>query len=73
MITWTEPFMQDHDAVIQCSMTKEECISVQRSMGEEMGYEYEDDREALIDFMVVRHAVDTEGTINLVTESEIYQ
>ena len=66
MIVWSESFMEDvADAIVYCSMSPEDCIAVQRSLGIDEDYIYETDGEALIDFMAVRGAIDTDNVITI--------
>jgi len=74
MIVWKEPFLPEYPHVqVSCSIETEEAIEVQRFMGEMEGYPYESDKEALIDFMVVRNAIDTDNnfTIGHVNETAL--
>ena len=71
MIVWSEPFMPDYPQIeVVCSMTKENATLVQHLLGADEGYEYENDLEALVDFMVVRDAIDTDNEITLGIKNE---
>lgn len=71
MIVWSEPFMPDYPQFeVVCSMTKENATVVQHLLGEDEGYEYENDLEALVDFMVVRDAIDTDNEITIGIKNE---
>lgn len=66
MIVWSESFMETApDATVYCSMSPEDCIAVQRALGIDEDYVYETDGEALVDFMAVRGAIDTDNVITI--------
>lgn len=71
MIVWTEPFLEEYPQFrVSCALTKTDAIEIQVLIGIDEGYEYESDIEALVDFMVVRDAIDTDNEITIGIKNE---
>lgn len=71
MIVWKEPFLNEYPHVmVTCSIEKDEAVEVQHFIAQMEDVEYETDMEALIDFMVVRDAIDTDGQVTIGSMSE---
>lgn len=73
MIAWTEPFTHDIPHIlISCTISKEDAIEIQHILAEEIGIEYDNDKEALIDFMASRGAIDTDNEILIGADIEAF-
>ena len=66
MIVWTEPFLPEIPHLrVRVYMEREDALEAQMLLGEMNDIEYETEQEALVDFMAVRNAIDTDNEINI--------